>query len=419
MPDKIDKLTKALVAAGETEAAARTLATAQFSDSYHGTFNDAAIYDPTTRRAVSIRDGVLEYLGLEINMRPPDQTFRIYRSPATISNAAMRMAGVPITDEHVPLDVPPPGDGGFVAQAEMVDARDDLTRTTIAVSNELTLSDTLAATVQAGKRELSLGYGAELVPYEGDDFDFEQRQIMPHHLAVVDQGRCGPMCSFIDKKPTNQPEPDPMKNKLAAAFLDASGKPKAYVVFADAEGMPNLQQIAELVAALPEAIKAVPVDQLQKLLPALQQIVEAAKGALPKAPEGEEIPAGEGEEIPAGDEDPDKPMNDEDPDKKTELPFGDRAKAAGYMDQAAVDAQIQAHTVVVAKASDFLDAAYDYKGKSTAQIMRDALATDSSEKFADAELALAFKMLKKPNADYTKFGDQKTGSLSSLADKEL
>jgi hypothetical protein len=400
MPDSIAKCVAALVKAGQSEPAARATAEAQFSDSYRGQFNDRAVYDPKTRQAISVRDGVLQYTGEELGLQPPDHLFTVYRSPATIANVAPKMAGIAITDGHVPLDVPPPGNGGFVSSSEMVDALDTSTHTTLAIRNKLTLADTLDEAVNAGRRELSLGYGAELVRH--DLYDFEQRDIEPHHLAAVDQGRCGPMCSFIDRKP-NPKEPEKM------------AKPKFHAAFCDAEGALNLQQIAELVAQLPEAIKSVPVDELQKLLPSLQQVVESAKGALPATPaEGGEEEATKTEMTT--DEDPEA-MPKEDPNK--EKPFADQAAAKGYLDQKAVEARINQHTEVVTKARDFLDASYDYKGKTTEQIMRDALAVESSEQFADSELGLAFKMLKK-SSNYQKFGDQGTpGSLSSIADKEI
>jgi len=43
----------------------------------------------------------------------------------------------------------------------------------------LLLSDAMQATVDAGKRELSLGYMADL----DDDYDFEQLDIVPHHFS--------------------------------------------------------------------------------------------------------------------------------------------------------------------------------------------------------------------------------------------
>ena len=190
-------------------------------------------------------------------------------------------------------------------------------------------------------------------------------------------------------------------------------KPVIHAAFCDAEGTMNLQQIVELATALPEAIKSVPVDQLQKLLPALQQIVEAAKGVMP---EEEPTPAPVEGELPI------VPTEDEDPEptpEEKEKAFSDAASAAGFVDQKFVDAAVAAHTAAITKAQHFLDEEYQFEGKSTPQIMRDALATESSDKFADAELPLAFKMLKKPAANYAKFGDSLPGDLSSLQDKEL
>lgn len=368
---------------------------------YIGTFNDAAVYDAKTKSAVSVRDGVIEYLGSELRQEPADKMFTVYRSPATIANAASRMPGLPITDGHVDLERPPPTDGGFVAEASMIDATDATTRTTIAIKNKLTLGDTMNASVEAGRRELSLAYRAELIPHDGE-CDFEQRDIAPLHLAIVDQGRCGPMCSFIDKKPDGDPEP--MNTKL-------------HKLFCDAEGKMNLQQIVELSTALPEAIKSVPVDQLQKLLPALQQIVEAAKGAGAQMPEAEPT---EDEQVKLGGE-PKAPIEDEDmtPEEKKKH-FSDAvAAAAAKGNQTYADAAIKQHITVVEKARDFMPEGHSFADQSTDQVMRAALATETAETFADSELPLAFKMLKKPAANYREFGDSTPQDLNSVADQEI
>ena len=392
MPKKLDDCVKALIAAGKTEEQAFAICTTQFSDTYTGEFRDSAVFNASEKSAVSVRDGVIEYLGIELNMEPPDRVFTVYRSPATIANTAMKMRGLPITDEHVSLDVAPPTKGGFVAEAEMVDAHDETTTSTIAIRNQLAISDTLLITVEAGKRELSLGYHADLIPH--DDYDFEQRNIKPHHLAAVERGRCGSMCSFIDKKPEDKPV-----SQLHKAFNDA-------------DGAMNLQQIVELATALPEAIKAVPVDQLQELLPALQQIVEAAKGVMPdeekpadeEAPLVPEVPVVP--EVPAEDEEPN-------PDDKEKPAFSD-ADVQAFTDKA-----IKAHAATIEKARGFLAEDYQFADKSTADIMRDALATVETDAFADDELALAFKLLKKPDANYKQFADKGNTNFTNLKDKEL
>ena len=391
MPKKLDDCVKALIAAGKTEEQAHAICQTQFSDTYTGEFRDSAVFNASEKSAVSVRDGVIEYLGIELNMEPPDRVFTVFRSPATIANTAMKMRGLPITDEHVPLGVPPPTSGGFVAEAEMVDAHDESTMSTIAIRNQLAISDTLRITVEAGKRELSLGYHGDLVPH--DEYDFEQRNIKPHHLAAVERGRCGSMCSFIDKKPEDKPV-----NKLHKAFNDA-------------EGAMNLQQIVELATALPEAIKAVPVDQLQELLPALQQIVEAAKGVMPD----EEKPAEEAPLVPEVPVEPEVPAEDAEPNPDDE-------EKEGFSDadvQAFTDKAIKLHTAAIEKARGFLAEDYQFADKSTADIMRDALATVETDAFADDELALAFKLLKKPDANYKEFADKGITNFTNLKDKEL
>lgn len=389
MPAKLDRCVKAVMESGQSEESAWAICQAQFSDSYKGTFRDEATFDPIQKTAISVRDGVLEYLGMEIGMQPPDQVFRVYRSPATIANAAMKMPGVPITADHVTLDMPAPSDGGFVSEAQMVDALDELTHTTIAVRNVLTMSDTMLANVEAGRREMSLGYNAELIPHEGP-YDFEQINITPHHLAAVERGRCGPMCSFIDRLPTTTKEDITM------------AKAKLHKAFCDQEGAMNLQQIVELAAALPEAIKTVPVEMLAQLVEPLTAIIEAAKTAIPELAETPE-PTASGE--PAMDADPAAAAEEKDKPKA----FGD----------AAVQVLLRQHASAIEKAREFLPEAYKFADKSTVQIMRDALATETKEPFTDAELPLVFKMLKKTAPSYQNFGDSKCNNLESLANKEL
>jgi len=393
MPAKLERCIKSVMESGKSEESAYAICNAQLKDTVSGEFRDSAVFDPKERTAISVRDGVLEYLGAELGMVPADRIVRVYRSPATIANTAMKMRGIPITDEHVSLDLPAPSSGGFVADAEMMDAHDPATASTIAIRNKLAISDTLGMAVEAGKRELSLGYMADLVPYEGDeDFDFEQRNIAPHHLATVERGRCGSTCSFIDRKPIIEEE-------------DAMSLHKA---FKDQEGQLNLQQVVEMAMALPEAIKAVPVDQLQQLVEPLQAIIEAAKAA------GVTTPV---EEQPIEPTEPTEPMEDENMPEEDKPKFSDAAVTK--MVQTATDSAVKRHAAVIEKARDFLPEDYKFADKATTQIMKDAVGTQTNEQFTDAELGLAFKLLKPAAADYRKFGDAEPDAFATLKNKEL
>ena len=358
-------------------------------------FSDKILFNGSEKNAISVRDGVLEYLGAELGIEPARKVFTVYRSPATIANVSPKMANIPMTDDHVDVGIVVNDAKGSVSESEMIDMSEPSTRTTIAIKNKLLIDSSYIDQIESGKRELSLGYNAELV--EHTDYDFEQKNIVPHHLAVVSAGRCGALCSFIDK----QREDIPM-SELHKAFCDA-------------DGAMNLQQIVELASALPEAIKAVPLDKLQEITPALQELVAISKAV--NTPEEEEVVEvaadmeAETEEVT----DMEQEVADmEGEEEKEEKSFGDSKQF-----QDAVTAAVESHNTVIDKAKSFVDADYSFTGKSTDQIMRDALATEHSETFADEELSTAFKLLKK-TANYAEFGDSKPQTLSEqLKDKEL
>jgi len=346
-------------------------------------FTDSMIWNATEKTAVSVRDGVIEYYGFEIGEQPADQVFTVYRSPATIAQTASSMVGIPLIDNHIDPDIDPDETavGGRVASSEVIDHFDDVNNSKLAVRNGVTIKDNFITILDSGKRELSLGYKARLVPH--DTYDFEQRDIQPKHLAVVDAGRCGNSCSFIDRKGVL-----PM--------------PKLIKTFLDADGQPNLEQIVEIAQALPAALKELPVDELQKALPALQQIVESA-GVTPVTP------------TPMEDEDPKDgdevvKVEDEDPEEK--------AAEDGKKFEDAVTKVLEHHIAVIEKARNFVDESYKFTGKSASTIMRDALAVQyGSEKFTDAELPVAFKLLKQRETDLSNFGDAAAKKPETLTDR--
>lgn len=386
--DKIDQPVAASAKADDSRVADASVLRRQFAD--------FATYSATDRTAISVRDGVIEYLGAELGLEPADRIFTVYRSPATIANAAMNMAGIPLTDEHVSLDDPAPETGSRVSDARMVDMLDEMTQTRVAIRNRLALSDSVADAIR-DKRQLSLGYHADLVPHER--FDFEQVDIVPHHLAAVPAGRCGPLCSFLDRNPQTGV---PVDMKMHKAFTDQ-------------DGAVSLEQIVEIATALPEAIRKVPVDKLTELMPAMQEVMSYAKeqGAMPEE-DGEpvdDMADEDGGDHPPAEEDAD--MADEEKPKFSDADFKDAVARA-------VESEVKRFGSVVSKARNFLDEDYDFTGKAASEVMRDALATQSTDKFEDAELPVAFKLLRKPDTDYSKFGDSKPeGSLTTRIKQSL
>lgn len=340
-------------------------------------FSDSVQYDGAMKTAVSVRDGVLEYLGSELGMEPADKIFYVYRSPATIASAASLMPGIPLLGDHIEPGTEGEGATSKVESASLIDAFDEATASTLAIRNMVSVDEAMQQELESGKRELSLGYTGSLVPH--DKYDFEQRDIIPTHLAVVERGRCGSGCRFLDRKPN--PEAT-MPKKLHKAFCDA-------------EGALSLSQIVELAAGLPEAIKNVPADKLAELLPALQEIMAVAEAAGVKSEPAAEPAAAD----PVTDEDP-KPDEKADP-----MPITDSAAFKDAV-KGAIATAVKDHAIVIDKARDFVDEAYCFTDKSTVQIMRDALAVEhGATQFTDAELPVAFKLLKKASQDYKTFGD--------------
>lgn len=367
----------------------------------YGHFKDSATYNSEDKTALSVRDGFLEYTGSEIGKEPADKVFKVYRSPATIANVANLMQGIPLTNDHVDLDSPVTDSKGSVKNAVMVDLKDESTNSNLAIKNTIDISSEINEVLKSGKRELSLGYTGTLVEYESGEYDFEQRDIEPHHLAIVDQGRCGSVCSFIDKK-------------LKVKNMDDKFKD----LFFDAQGMPNIKEIISMVEGLRDAIGNMPLDDVRKLVPILQKVNEktgASQGAVESAEsESNEAPT---EEM----EDAEKDIETEDTKEELEdkKSYKDSAEFKDAINKA-VEAKVKEYASVVEKARDFVDASYKFQDKDAKQIMRDALATEhGTQSFSDDELNVAFKLLKPSQGKYANFADSSnSNSFSSLANKE-
>ena len=185
---------------------------------------------------------------------------------------------------------------------------------------------------------------------------------------------------------------------------------KLHKAFCDADGALSLAQIVELAAGLPEAIKNVPADKLSELLPALQEIMAAAEAAGVESATPDPVV----EEVPVmTDEDADKLMDESadaaggDPIKVTDSARKVLRKKFADKMAAAIDGAVKTHAAVIEKARTVLPETYSFADKSTTKVMRDALAVEhGSQTFSDAELSVAFKLLKKSGGEYKTFGDR-------------
>jgi hypothetical protein len=219
-----------------------------------GHFFDAVTFDVEQKTAVSVRDGVLEYLGHELGLEPPDKTFRIYRSPAQIARAAEKMAGLPLTDGHVEVGPKVKRSIGSVVSAEVIDFTDG-EGAALAIKNRLEVKAENLQLLDT-KRELSLGYEARLEPTIG--YDFRQVDIVPHHLALVETGRCGSGCRFLDKSAKKESSEMDMAKMIEAVGKFTDEQKKEFL--AKITDAPTAAQVAELLGTF----KAEEIEEIKE-----------------------------------------------------------------------------------------------------------------------------------------------------------
>ena len=154
-------------------------------------------YDRLKLKAVKddngfIRDTpVLTRTGVFVYWQPDGTQRREYRPPEEVFKADSLNAflGIPITDEHHGK-VQGSNAGGLVVGSVLSSGRQD--------GNNLIADIVIHNTspIDAGKKELSVGYEVELemtsgITEDGEPYDAIQRNIKPNHLAIVSKGRAG------------------------------------------------------------------------------------------------------------------------------------------------------------------------------------------------------------------------------------
>lgn len=267
--------------------------------------------------------GVFPYLGRSIGAPDPDQIYMVFRPEEELADpetlASFRL--VPFVDEHTMLGddpdiglVPAEEKGTHGVIGENV-AYDPDTRTVY--GNVKVFSKALANRIKSGKREISCGYRCAYEKsagvFEGQRYDYIQRNIRGNHLALVDQGRMGPdvrvldhLKFTVDAKDMIEMAEDAATPDANAAFLAAAD---ALQAVADAFPPPKAAPAAgaaPAAAAAPAVPAGVSPETLQKIVAAAQAIIAACGGgaAAPAAApaEGEAPPAeGEGEDTTGGD----------------------------------------------------------------------------------------------------------------------
>ena len=146
------------------------------------------------------RTGVQVYHGSEIGKC--DGLVNVYRDESEVFalDSLASFVGKPVTDNHPPVEVKASNWKQFAVGSIGEDVLRDGEHIRVPVT--LMDADTIKA-VQNGKREISMGYTAELewvdgVTADGTAYQAKQKNIRINHLAIVDKGRAGATCRFGD-----------------------------------------------------------------------------------------------------------------------------------------------------------------------------------------------------------------------------
>lgn len=161
----------------------------------------------------AMRTGVQEYHTSELGMIG-DRMIKVYRPESSVRDADSlnSMSHAPITIDH-PDEMVTPDNWKDLAVGEVSTAA---TWDGDFISLPLILKDAAAIkAVEGGKAELSAGYVADMMPVEGEDYDYVMGPPKYNHLAIVDNARAGHEARIGDGA-----------NKWGAAPLNVTDKGK-------------------------------------------------------------------------------------------------------------------------------------------------------------------------------------------------
>jgi len=173
-----------------------------------------------TVRVPITRPGVFPYARqdgtVQMEAKLPDEIF----SDRTMHSARSK----PITDEHPNEPVTLDNYQAYAKGMSHTDAHvEDLK---LYVSMTITDKD-LIQKVYDGKREISIGFMSDVVAeagtYNGQPYEYVQRNIEINHIAIVDQGRAGPEVAIRADSDAWQIDSDEGgKNKMAKIKIEGS-----------------------------------------------------------------------------------------------------------------------------------------------------------------------------------------------------
>ncbi len=173
------------------------------------------------------RSGILQYVARDIGMEgDPDEVISVYRPREEILKALKKYANMPVTTEH-PQDkqvVPETAKGLQVGHVGSNITSKELLDKEIEVLGDIIITDKEAIEGITGKKrdQLSAGYHSSYrydpgTAPDGTPYKVIQYDLVPNHVAVVKEGRCGSHCRVADSSNVN-------KNGEQLMLIEIAGK---------------------------------------------------------------------------------------------------------------------------------------------------------------------------------------------------
>lgn len=222
------------------------------------------------------RTGWMDYLGEELGIEGKrGQKVKVNRSAEELFSKATiaSFEGKPVTNNHPSQNITIETVGMLErGHAENVRSEGDYLIADLYIKDAGLISE-----VENGKREVSCGYDCLWEPL--NDGEYEQKNIVGNHVAVVQTGRAGKRVAIKDSKPENNEGSNKrMKGKVTQKVLAAMGF-KAFVQDAEPEEIADAMDAfgSEAPAVTEEGTKDEGGDSTAQILTAISQLGEAVK----------------------------------------------------------------------------------------------------------------------------------------------
>ena len=149
------------------------------------------------------RTGEMIYAASELGLKPgPDGLVRVQRDPDEVfkPEAMASFLGKPTTNNHPPVPVTPANYRTYVAGSAQNVRRGAGDQADLLLADLIFADPETIKAIDGGKDEISCGYDADYE--ETEPGRARQVGIVGNHVALVDEGRCGPRCSIGDSAST-------------------------------------------------------------------------------------------------------------------------------------------------------------------------------------------------------------------------